>query len=171
MERKRILQIKSWLSRSFPRGQWHTLPHSTWGVQLGASFPASSTKRKEGPGALGEGILAQSFWWSHPNPAVSGPIKGGNQEYTLHDVPSTLWAICHLLFRTHGSIVVISLWLMKTLRPKEAGSIVYLTGECIGDWKPGSSAPKFMLTHFSHQRDPDLSLQSQYFLHVYEEKS
>lgn len=52
---------------------------------------------------------------------------------------------------TRGSIVVIPLWLMKTLGLKEATWFAqdYTTERCRRDWKPGGGAPRFTLTHFS----------------------
>ena len=125
--------------------------------------------------AQGEAILAQSFWWPHPNPAASCPIKGSNHEYMLHNVPSTLWVICHLLFMARGSIVVIPLWLMKTLRLKEATWFAqdYTTERCRRHWKPGVGAPRFTLTHFSKLTRETLAWASktQHFFHAYREQS
>lgn len=72
---------------------------------------------------------------------------------------------------TQGSVVVIPLWLMRTLRPKEA--MWFAQGctidGCSGNWKPGSGAPGFILTNLpmlslaTHLSEP----QTQHFLHVY----
>lgn len=73
------------------------------------SWPLWRWERKV-RGAQCEGMLSQS---SRSHAPIYPGWQGSSQEYTLHNVSSTLRATCHLLFRTRRSIVGIPLWLRK----------------------------------------------------------
>lgn len=170
MERKMTMRIESWLSGSFSvRMFLYSFCHYILGQWLGNFFQPPWREERMIHWALSEGILAQSFWWPHPNPAMSGPIKSDNQEYVLCNIASNLWALPHLLFTTCVSVVIIPLWLMRTLRPKEAIWCPRLHTEgCSGNWKPGDGAPSFIQTLLSRPQPEQPKL---YFIHVYEKQS
>lgn len=137
----------SWLSRSFTMRMLPYLSfHPILGEFLGQFLSDLFQRRK---GGLVRPWLGVS-WLSHPgsHTPIQQCLWPDSRE---QKVPSVLWALGHLLCTTHGLIVIISLWLVRTPRPK----VTQLRDAVgTGSWAVGLPGPPWHMSQTITNKTP-----------------